>query len=501
MEATNIDKTVFLTGHSVFDQIFYLRRGMTILFSDETFSEARSFLKVVLKNHSTSVVELVSSRYSVTEPNQYRVPTEALQDLSINVNQKRRLDRGKIFIHLYLPELLIRHNPDEVLKVMELWQRGVTNAETIEFYIIPRNTFQDFEKKARAIVDAAIDIQVIRKDGQFLYYFTPMRSCSPQHHLKNIRYEIADSRLLIEWEGALVEAVPSMNVTVDEIRAKIETKGDETVIRLKNIYGERLNVSDYALLLGLDGMRVSTLMHLFPDKTGEVKEKIVKWFMSGLISLEEAKPEKIYKKRTDLKLRNKLLLKLPTSMVISIVSFSKVFLGRRVKTVPYDVFLAVLEAVRSVINLISEKNPEARRELRLATWYFGELSARKTALKYMTLLEGTPDTRFRVQHIPKLISIALNAGWGLDVIFTSRSSEGWLFEIENCHLCEDVTSDEPFCDKFVSSVVSGVLGVCLKRGVECMEITCKAVGSEKCSFRVKLIDDSPKKRKPSSILP
>ncbi|MCS7109951.1 MAG: hypothetical protein NZ956_00585 [Candidatus Caldarchaeum sp.] len=487
METTNVDKPVFLTGHSVFDQIFYLRRGMTVLLSDETFSEGRSFLRVLLKNHRSAVYELVSARFHLTESNQYSVPIESLQDLSINVNQKRRTEKGKIFIHLYLPELLIRHNPEEVLKVMELWQKDVLNAGNIEFYILPRNTFADFERKARAIVDAVIDIQVVKQEARFLYYFTPMRSCSPRHHLKSVQFEISNSKLLIDWEGVLVESLPSRIVTASDIRKKIETKEKEMVLKVNHIESDVLTINDYVLLTSLDGMPLSTVKVLYPDRWPDVEEKITQWVVNGVLSFDETKPEKEYKIRKGLKLRNRLLLSVPTRVALYLVSLSKGFLGKRVRTVPLDAHLAVLEAMKNIVDIASAKNPEMKREARLATRYFGELSARKTALEYIMRLEGTPYTNFRLEDAPKLVAITLKAGWGLDVKFLSAEKDSWLFEIEKCHLCEDVHSDEPFCDKFVSSVVSGVLGVCLKRRVECHEITCRAMGSDKCSFRAFLV--------------
>ncbi|MCS7133357.1 MAG: V4R domain-containing protein [Candidatus Caldarchaeum sp.] len=487
METTDVDKPLFLTGHSVFDQIFYLRRGMTVLLSDETFSEGRSFLRVLLKNHRSSMYELVSARFHLAESNQFSVPVESLQDLSIYVNQKRRTEKGKIFVHLYLPELLIRHSPEEVLKVMELWQKDVLNAGNIEFYLLPRNTFADFERKARAIVDAVIDIQVVKQETRFLYYFTPMRSCSPRHHLKGVQFEISDSKLLIEWEGVLVDSLPSKIVTASDIRKKIETKEKEMVLKVNNIEPDVLTVNDYVILTSLDGMPLWTVKMLYPDRWPEVEEKIIQWAVSGVLGFDEAKSEKVYESRKGLKLRNRLLLSVPTQIALYLVSLSKGFLGKRVRTVPLDAHLAVLEAMKNIVDLAAAKNPEVKREAKLATRYFGELSARKTALEYVIRLEGTPYTNFRLEYAPKLVAISLKAGWGLDVNFISEEKDSWLFEIKKCHLCEDVHSDEPFCDKFVSSVVSGVLGVCLKRQVECHEITCRAMGSDKCTFRASLV--------------
>ncbi|MEM4495386.1 MAG: hypothetical protein QXE96_06295 [Candidatus Caldarchaeum sp.] len=483
MESTDLEKSLFPTGHQVFDRIVYFRHGMTVLVTDETFSEAKTFLRTLLKNHQQSLVELVSTRYPQTDPKQVPVPIEALQDLSINVNQKRRAEKNRIFIHSYLPELLIRHNGDEVLKLLEMWQKDVANSGNLEFYLLPRNTFADFERKAKAIVDAAIEIQVIKENNQFLYYFTPIRSCSPAHHLKNIRYEIKEDQLLIEWEGAMLDRFPADLITMEKIREKLEKDEDRIVLKMGNINPVNFNVEDYVLLTSLDNLPLSTVKLLYPDRLPDLLDKITQWILAGILKTEEAESSKYYPRRNQLKLKNKLLLRAPTSIALMLVSLSRGFLGKRVRTVPLDAHLAVLEAMKNVVELIASERPELRREVKQATRYFGEQSARKTALEHIMRLEGTPYTVFQLEHVPSLIALSLKVGWDLDVMFISKSRESWFFEVKKCHLCEGITDREPFCDKFVSSVVSGVLSVCLKRRFECFEVSCKAMGHKSCSFK------------------
>jgi hypothetical protein len=129
------------------------------------------------------------------------VTIDSLQDFSIQVNQQRRQKKRRIFIHGYLPELLVKHNTEEVLKLMEIWQREVTSSGNIEFYLLPRNTFEGFEKKARSIVDAVLDLSAVRAEGKFRYYITPVRTNDIRYHLKNIQYEIRDGEALLgmEW--------------------------------------------------------------------------------------------------------------------------------------------------------------------------------------------------------------------------------------------------------------------------------------------------------------
>ncbi|MEM2035243.1 MAG: V4R domain-containing protein, partial [Candidatus Caldarchaeum sp.] len=131
--------------------------------------------------------------------------------------------------------------------------------------------------------------------------------------------------------------------------------------------------------------------------------------------------------------------------------------------------------------------PDFLADARAATYYFGQLSARKTALEYVRRLEGSNPGKFEARHVPKLVALTLKAGWGLDVSFTASTKNSLVFDVKKCHLCEGVSSDSPFCDKFVSGVVVGVLSVCLKTKVDCFEITCRAMGADRCSFKATIL--------------
>lgn len=486
MAAANLqkgEKPFFATGHPIFDKIVWLHPGETVLVADETFSEGLTFLKTLLRGKQDSVLEIASSRYTSVGKNQITVSIESLQDLSIQVNQRRRAEKGKVLIHTYLPELLVRHNPDEVLKVIEIWQKDVSNSGNIEFYLLPRNTFADFEKKVRAIVDSVIDISVVKNGNQFLFYMTPIRGCDPQFHLKNIQYHISGGKLLVEWKGLLLEQLPTAMSSVEEIMNELKNKEESLILRVNEANPDSMSINDYMLLTSIEGNTVSTIKHLFPEIWSELEDKIATWVVNGIISLEEVENVTPMPRRKKLKLKSRLLLKVPTRLSIFLVSLSKGFLGKRVRTVPLDAHLAVLEAMKKIVDYTAARTPELRADARLATYYFGQLSARKTALEYIKRLEGTYYTVFDVRDAPKLIAITLKAGWGIDISISSAGRNSWAFEVKECHLCEGVSSDTPFCDKFVSSVVTGVLSVCLKKKTDCFEISCRAMGADSCSFK------------------
>jgi len=486
MNGASLEREVFKTGHPVFDHIVWLKHGMTVLITDETFSEGKEFLKALLKNKNDAVFELLSKRHSPSGGGAIYVTIESLQDLSIQVNQKRRSEKGKIFIHLYLPELLVRHKPDEVVKLIEIWQKEMVNSRTVEFFLLPRNTFEEFEKKFRAIADSIIDLSIAKSDKKFIYYFMPIRSCDPKFHLKQIRYEISGNRLFIEWDNILLDTLPTGGKTLDEIKDEIRKKIDKLVMNVSEINPETTLLRDYLFLAGLNGERLAIIKALYPDIWPELEEKIARWTLIGLVKLEEAEHSINLVKRNKLKLKNRVLLSTPASLAVKMITTSRAFLGRRVRTVPLDAYLAVLDAIKKVVDYTTWGKPEIRSEINFATYFFGELSARKTALEYIRRLEGTYETKFNVNDAPKLIAITLKVGWDLDINIKDVGESSWVFDVIKCHLCENIRSEEPFCDKFISSVVVGVLGVCFGRRAECSEYSCVATGGVKCSFRAKL---------------
>jgi predicted hydrocarbon binding protein len=380
----------------------------------------------------------------------------------------------------------VKHNTEEVLKLMEIWQREVTSSGNVEFYLLPRNTFEGFEKKARSIVDAVLDLSVVRAEGKFRYYVTPVRTNDPRYHLKNIQYEIRDGRLYLEWNGVLLERLPTTVLKTDDVKKHLSESEDRLMVVLAEVNTEKISLNDYVLLTAINNRRVSEIRQLYPDRWGEINDKLAEWAVTDVVKLVEVEPGPQYARRTGLKRRNRLLLLVPTSLALMMITLSKGF-GKRVRTVPLDAHLAVLDAVKRVVDYSALKTAELRNEVQLATYYFGELSARETALEYIKRLEGTPYTAFRIEDAPKLIALTLKTGWGLDVSITYKTHDSWIFEVKDCHLCEGVKSAEPFCDKFVSSVIVGALGVSLKRRVVCSEISCRAMGAEGCVFKATLL--------------
>jgi len=480
------DSDVFSTGHSVFDEIMKLKPGSMVLLTDETYIEGFQFLRTLLQNNHDKTIELVSTRQQKRSPGIAVISLDSLQDLSIQVNQLRRAHKYHVFIHNYLPKLLVKHNPDEVLKLLEIWQNEVITSGNLEFYLIARNTFEGFEKKFRSIVDAVLDIYIDTSEGKLKSYIKPAKIENPRYHLKNIQYEIKDGRLYLEWCGVLLENLPKTVYSIDEVKKQLDTSEDCLLIKLAETNFEVTSLSDYVLFTTINNRRVSEVKQLFFDRWESIREKLAGWATMGVIVLEKVEPRPSYPIRTKLKLRNRLLLSVPTSLATKLILVSMGVLGKRVRIIPLDAHLTVLEAMKRVIDYSTRNRAELRKELEAVTHYFGELSARETALEYLKRLEKTPYAVFRTEDASKIIATTLRIGWGLDIQIKKKTNEGCVFEIKECHLCEGVKSNKPFCDKFVSSAVVGVLGVFIKKRVECVETSCKALGADQCEFKVSL---------------
>jgi uncharacterized membrane protein len=482
-EAVEEQRARVLTGHGLFDHIIQLYPGMSVLVIDETFGEGRNLLRAVFRDPE-NLTELHSSYHVGRSANQVAISLESLQDVSIEVNQLRRSLKSRVIVHSYLPELLIRRGSDEVLRVLELWKKDVVSSGHVEFYLLPRGTFEDLERKLKAIMDGVIEITVVKKENVFTYFMTPIRICDPQYHLKTFQYKIVGERLLIEWEGQFIDRLPELPLSFEELKKIIVNDAASLIVMKKEVSMENLSFDDYLLLTGMNGRRISQIRQLYPDRWDEIVGKLANWVMSGLVKLERVKPEPSPAVRTGLKVKNRLLLSLPTSMALSLIKLAKGFIGSRVRTVPLDAHIAVLNAMKNVVDFTFGDKPDLKADVQRSTKFFGELSARETALQYVKLLEGTPFTVFNPKHLPKIVALTLKTGWDIDIAIREANSDSYIFEVVDCHLCEGVKSDTPFCDKFISSVVVGAVAICYHRKSECYEFMCRAMGADKCAFQL-----------------
>ncbi|MEM3103032.1 MAG: hypothetical protein QXH11_06630, partial [Candidatus Caldarchaeum sp.] len=126
-----------------FDEVVRITPGQTVLVRDETFSESREFLLRLFDRRS--LLELVSPRQTLSgDVERLAVSLDNLQELSITINTLRRQLPPRIIVHSYLPELLVRYDSEQVLKLLNFWQAEVKKQNHVEFLLLPKNTFEVF---------------------------------------------------------------------------------------------------------------------------------------------------------------------------------------------------------------------------------------------------------------------------------------------------------------------------------------------------------------------
>jgi len=134
-----------------------------------------------------------------------------LSDISIDVNKVRTRYPNTPIIHTALPDMIMKNEPDDVLRLLMAWQKNIREAGTVEFYILPKGTFQDLERKILAVVDGGVEIRVDQTDSRFRSYIKPIRCCSPESHLKEFQYVLDSGRLLIRLEDRLTDELATFD--------------------------------------------------------------------------------------------------------------------------------------------------------------------------------------------------------------------------------------------------------------------------------------------------
>lgn len=474
----------FFTGHDIFDYIFHLRAGTSILVTDETFTEGRLFLYYLFKNSGKEIIEVVSTELGWSK-DAFAIPTTSLQEASIQLNELRRKKEESVFIHSYLPDMIIRNSSEEVLKVIGFWQKNTKESNNVEFYILPKGAFEEFEKKLMAIVDGCLQISLVKQGGALKTTITPVRSCRREFHLKSLEYKIAEDKLLIEWEGQLTDKIPSEIERLDRIIEMVRTREDSLVIRKGDVNPSTLSFKDQLLISQLVGKRVHELKNLFPEIWNELVNKMANWAVAGYLKVEATKKRHTLSLRSKPKWMNTLFLYIPTRWAYSVFRFRR-HLFKRTRTVPLDAHLALRGAMEAFCTILTNADPDSMEALNYSTKFFSEIASRQTALEYITSLNGDPQAKLDIKYVPKIVGITLIAAFGIDADVKEVEPHVYKLTLKDCFLCEGVKSTKPFCENLAAGVIEGSLAVCFKRRFECKEVECKATGHKDCVFSLML---------------
>ncbi|MFQ6134985.1 MAG: V4R domain-containing protein [Nitrososphaerales archaeon] len=480
----------FLTGHPVFDQIVDINLGTSILMLDETFSEANKLLNILFKTYGVSMIdrhyEVVPYSSPAMGEHVLSVGDQPLSDTSIAVNDLRRRYRNIPFIHTALPDMIIKNDPDDILRLLMAWQKSIREAGTVEFYILPKGTFQDLERKILSVVDGGIGIRVDQTEGRFRAYLKPIRCCRPEFHLKEFQYMINNGRILIQWEDRFTDELVSYDL--EEIRSRVEDY-KKNLRFLKVIPGGKtdpqVSVYDYWMLSQLQGKLLSEINEVFPEDFDQMLRKIAAWQIADVLRVvQTTEPWKsTYPKSPKVSRRTQLALRIPTWLTKRIF---RLMIGRP-RTMPLDAFLynrkATLAFIDMLLSKLDLKEDDYTERLLEMQKRFYEVGSRETAIKHSKLLGENISLQVDTRYLPKVLELTFNTTYQINPRITKVSEKEYLLEFHECYECSEIKYSKPVCSP-IEGIVEGICGVIFKTGARCREIECKALGDEACVFRI-----------------
>ncbi len=482
----------FLTGHTVFDEIVKLNYGSSILMLDETFSEAHRLLHILFKNYGAKSIGL---HYDVAphaapsiDEHILSVGDQSLSDISIAVNDLRRKYPGIPIIHMALPEMIIKNEPEAVLRLLTAWQKNIREADTVEFYILPRGTFQDVEQKILSLVNGCIEIKVEHTEGRFRSYLKPIRCCSSENHLKEFQYTIDDGRLLIRWGEQLADELIPFDQ--EEIKRRVEDY-KENIRFLKVIHGGKTDtqssVYDYWMISQIKGKLLSEINELFPEDFDQLLQKIASWQISDVLRVvRETEPSK----RTTIKKYHvsrstRLTLILPIWLTTKLI---RLRLGKP-RVISLDVALTNRRATMAFIDMLFTKlelkETDYMDRLLEMQKRFNEISARETAAKHIKRLGEDSSLKLDERNLPKILELTFRTAYRITPHVVKVAEGAYEIEVDNCFECGGITSNRPICSS-IEGVIEGIGGVVFKKRTRCHETGCKALGDAACMFKVEI---------------
>lgn len=484
----------FLTNHVVFDELLHLTYGSSILMLDETFSEAYNLLHILFQNYGISTVgkhyEIMAnssiSTLSHVSDEIINVGEKGLSDISIEVNQLRQNFPSSPIIHTGLPEMLMQNTQEDILRLITSWQKNIRKNNTIEFYILPRGTFEEFERKILSIVDGGVEIRVDHSEGRFKSFLKPIRICSPENHLKDFRYKIEDKRLLIQRGDLLTDVLGEFDI--EEINHRI--KDYKANLRFQKILvvektQPESSVYDYWMLSQVHNHNLSEIKELFPEDFDYILQKIAVWQIADVVRVVQTKeiPTKNRLSSSGVSRRTKFALSLP----LSLSSFLLRFRVGKTNMIPMDAFMSNSKAALAFIDMLLTKfdanNEEYMERLLEMQKRFSELGTRETAIKRTREMGENASLALDIKYFSKILALTFISGYGSKPIIRQISDEEFELTLKDCWVCVDINQTKPICSS-IEGTIEGLCGSIFKKHSKCTEIECKAIGDHACVFKI-----------------
>ncbi|MDG6952745.1 MAG: 4-vinyl reductase [Nitrososphaerota archaeon] len=480
-----------VTGHQILDKILTVYQGNSILMLDETYSEARNFMQLIIEKYNPGLkfVE-ITDRISLANRENLEVLTgDTLADKVVRVNAIRRKHAGEILVHSYLPSLLISQPQDNVLKYVDGWKNAAKEFETVEIFLMPSNSFKETERKLIALLDCRVEFSVTRKDSRMAKYFVISGCCRAEFNMKEFEYLVEGDKLLVEWEGSLTDRPAQISEGALEKKYGEIVEKPATFIIQKGANSERaaLTVSDYTLIHQIIGMSAGEVSALFPERPKEILQRLAKWDLAGVVSFKRdfsrsagPIPES---KDAGYSVLNALRLLLPDRLVAWSYKMGT-------QAVPLEYFVANREALSTVIDMLTENAANKDKNDYLKSMPQIERSVLEMAARRAALLEvprhheSTAAAAAR-KYIPKIMRVSLLSAFILRSKIDKISDTEYHIVVHNCYICGNQTTKVPMCSS-VSGGLEGVCGTVFKLKADCTEVRCKALGDRNCEFRLRL---------------
>jgi predicted hydrocarbon binding protein len=480
----------YATDHNVLDQLLDIYYGTSILLLDETFSEAQKLLNIVLNNYSKTsqgnYFEIVPYSNQRTDGRVISIGDQSLTDISISLNELRRKNRKTSIIHTALPDMIIENDPDDILRLLMNWQKNIRESNTVEFYILPKGTFQELERKILSVVDGGIEIRVDNTEGRFRSFLRPIRCCKPDYHLKEFQYMINKGRLLLRWDERFTDEFASFDV--EEIQRRI-IDYRKNLRFLKVIRGGKtdpqVSVYDYWMLSQLQDKHLAEIQEIFPEEFDNILEKIAAWQIADALRVVRAEEPWRYPnaKKSKVGGRVKLALDLPLWLTNRLLRLRT----GQPRTIPLDAFMANRKASLAFIDMLLAKldlkEVDYMDRLMEMQKRFNEMGTRETAIKHTKLLGENLFLKIDLDYLPKILSLTFSSTYNIKPRVNRVSEKEFIVEFRECVECAGMTFSKPVCSA-IEGIIEGICGVIFKSGVKCRETECKALGDETCVFKL-----------------
>ncbi|MEM0348798.1 MAG: hypothetical protein QXD24_01250 [Candidatus Caldarchaeum sp.] len=435
---------LFKTGNKEFDEIVKFNAGAAVLVLDESFAEGRNFIQTLFQ--SSPIIEIISPRGSSQSRNVLQVEVDNLQSLSIQVNTVRKTHQPMILLHLYLPDILVKHGEENVLRMINFWLDEIRRNGHLEFFIIPKHTFTDFERRLLSIVDGAIELNVEKKPAGYETTFTPIRLSDERYNLKPVSYVITDGKLLIRPEVQTPESAMA------RIR-QLLVSGEGVKVVFTGKYAGKTSINHYFLLREVSGWSLSWVADAFWDEVDDVLKSLGILYDLGVVKFVAIPVDKSFLHE---KVGN---------------------YGQKLAVVFTAGFEELAETVIDYLNLTYDMNKDMKLDNTLG--YLRQLYARLTAYAYANIESISFEA---------LLEKILRRHLGLKADVKKKSSTMYVMEVKSCPVCCELDAFENpgHCMETFSHVLKGAAKAVFRTGVEVSELECSSKGGKKCVFVIKV---------------